>query len=275
MAVTNVYLTSAIRDNLFSLQNTEKAMGTTQQRLATGLKVNSALDDPINFFAAQAHRQRAGDLTLLKDSMNEAIQTLKAADAGISAIMDLIEQAKSVVTASLSTPDTAAGVGGTLSDQFTEILGQIDDVATDSAYKGTNLLALASSLRVAFNEDSSSFLDINGFDASSTGLVLGLTVNPDLTDGGGQAAATTALNLALDALRAQASALSSNLSIVTSRLDFTTNMINTLNTGADNLTLADMNEESAKMLMLQTRQALGTSSLGMASDAAQAILRLF
>ena len=76
-------------------------------------------------------------------------------------------------------------------------------------------------------------------------------------------------------LRAQASALSSNLSVVTTRLDFTQNMINTLNTGADNLTLADMNEESANMLMLQTRQALGTSSLGMASDAAQAILRLF
>ncbi len=275
MAVTNIYLTAGIRDNLFSLQKTESSMQNTQTRLATGLKVNSALDDPINFFAAQAHRQRAGDLALLKDSMNEAIQTLKAADSGIEGIMGLIEQAKAVITASRSTPDTATVT--TLTDQYDGLMDQIDFMVADASYKGVNFLD-SSTLKVSFNEDASSFLDIVGFDGAHDGAVLGLAQGLDLTDPsgtGGQDAAITALNSALDALRSQSSALSSNLSIVTSRLDFTQNMINTLNTGADNLTLADMNEESANMLMLQTRQALATSTLGMASDAAQAILRLF
>jgi len=65
------------------------------------------------------------------------------------------------------------------------------------------------------------------------------------------------------------------MSIVTIRQDFTTGMIATLQTGADNLTLADMNEEGANMLMLQTRQSLGTTALSLASQAAQSVLRLF
>ncbi len=276
MTVTNVFLTSAIRDTLFSLQNTEKAMGTTQQRLASGLKVNSALDDPINFFAAQGHRQRAGDLTTLKDSMNEAIQTIKAADAGIEAIMDLIAQAKSVINAASTTPDAAAG--GTLSLQYDSIMAQIDFLVDDANYKGTNLLN-SDDLVVQFDEGGDSTLTVSGFSAlyADLGTVDVLTTGLDLTgtDPLVIPGAIDALDEALGTLRSQSQALSSNLSIVTSRFDFTTNMINTLNTGADNLTLADMNEESAKMLMLQTRQALGTSSLGMASDAAQAILRLF
>jgi flagellin len=76
-------------------------------------------------------------------------------------------------------------------------------------------------------------------------------------------------------LRTQAQSLSANLNIITTRQEFTDNMINTLQTGADNLTLADMNQEGANMLMLQTRQSLGTTSLSLSSQAAQSILRLF
>ena len=270
MAVQNVFLTAAIRDNLFSLQNTEKAMEVTQNRLATGLKVNSALDDPINFFAAQGHRQRASDLSLLKDGMNEGIQTIKAANSGIEAITDLVAQAKSIINAARTAP--AADIAG-LEAQWTALLGQIDALATDSNYKGTNLLA-AATLTIDFNEAGTSSLDVVGFDASAT---VGLLIQPAVDFGLAAELDThiTELDAALDTLRTQAQTLSSNLSVVTTRFDFTQNMINTLNTGADNLTLADMNEESANMLMLQTRQALGTASLGMASDSAQAILRLF
>ena len=79
----------------------------------------------------------------------------------------------------------------------------------------------------------------------------------------------------MNLLRTESKNLSANLSIVTSRQEFTTNMINTLQKGADNLTLADMNEEGANMLMLQTRQALGTTALALSSQAAQSVLRLF
>ena len=266
MAVTNIYLTAGIRDNLFSLQKTEEAMQVTQQRLATGLKVNSALDDPISFFAAQAHRQRAADLSLLKDGMNEAIQTVQAANTGIEGLTSLIAQIKSLVTAS----QTADAAGQALLDaQYAELLVQTTALATDSNYKGSNLLDVAQSLVINFDESGTNTLTIAGVDV--TNATLGID-SLDLTDA---AASNTALDAALSTLRSTAQTLSSNLAIVTARLDFTQNMINTLETGADNLTLADMNEESANMLMLQTRQALGTSSLGMASDAAQSILRLF
>ena len=89
------------------------------------------------------------------------------------------------------------------------------------------------------------------------------------------AASATDLTAALTTLRSQSQTLSSNLQVVQIRQDFTKAMINTLNTGADQLTLADMNEEGANMLMLQTRQQLGTTSLSMSSQAAQAVLRLF
>jgi len=270
MAVSNIFLTSGIRENLFSLQRTERAMETTQNRLATGLKVNTALDDPINFFAAQGHRQRAGDLAVLKDGMNEGIQTIKAADAGIEGITDLLAQAKTIINTART---TAAADIGALETQWTNLLAQIDAMATDSNYKGTNLLA-AGTLTVDFNEAGTSSVDVVGFDGSAT-AGLGVLAVTDFTLTAELDAHITEIDAALGTLRTNANTLSSNLSIITARFDFTSNMINTLNTGADNLTLADMNEESANMLMLQTRQALATASLGMASDAAQAVLRLF
>jgi flagellin-like hook-associated protein FlgL len=266
MAVTNIYLTAGIRENLFSLQQTEKAMETTQLRLATGLKVNSALDDPIAFFAAQAHRQRSSDLAALKDGMNESIQTVKAADVGIEGLIDLVAQIKSLVTA-YQTADTAGQTE--LDTQYAELLSQMTALAADANYKGTNLLDSTDSLVVTFDEAGSNTLTIAGIDVTNATLAI------DSLDLSNAAASNTALDAALSTLRTASQTLSSNLAVVTTRLDFTQNMINTLETGADNLTLADMNEESAKLLMLETRQSLATTSLGMASDAAQAILRLF
>ena len=76
-------------------------------------------------------------------------------------------------------------------------------------------------------------------------------------------------------LRDMASEFGNNYSIVQTRQDFTENLINVLEEGADNLTLADMNEESANMLALQTRQQLAINSLSLASQAAQSVLSLF
>jgi flagellin-like hook-associated protein FlgL len=267
-----------MRYNLYSLQQTNALMARTQERLSSGLRVNSALDDPVNFFAAENHRNRASDLSIRKDAMEEAIQTIKAADNGITAITDLIAQAKSLVT---SARTASASDAVTLGQQYNEVLDQINAIATDSNYKGTNLLSSSDSLTIEFNESASSSLSISGFDGTATGSVLDLsavgtaTGNISFTSADNLTTAAGELDDALDALRAREKTLSSNLSIVTARQDFTQKMIDTLQTGADNLTLADMNEESANMLMLQTRQALGTTSLSLASQAAQSVLRLF
>jgi flagellin len=285
MAMQPINLTSGMRANLVSLQNTNSMMETTQKRLASGKKVNSALDDPVAYFTAVAHEQRATDLAGRKDEMSEAVQTLKAADNGIGGISTLIAAARSLASSALSADGTAVT---TLNNQYTQVLTQIDRMAADSGYKGINLLnGTTSSLTVKFSEAGSSLssLNIAGFNASSAATSSGLALSTATWVNGAGATATanttnvdaaiTSLDNAKTTLRTESSRLANNLSIITARQEFTQGMINVLKDGAAGLTNADMNEEGANMLMLQTRQALGTTSLSLASQAAQAVLRLF
>jgi len=277
-----ITLTSGMRKNLFSLQNTEKLLQTTQTRLATGQRVQKAVDDPINYFTALEHRQRADDLSARKDEMAESIQLVNAANDGVESISSLIASAKSLAQSALSATTTSEL--NTLENQYGQVLSQIDLLADDSGYKGVNLLDGTNVTHtVKFDENGTSALTMTGFDASSTGATLSLisvAANAwvsaggvaDLTDIN---SAITKLDAATTSLRSEAQKLSTNLSTITIRQDFTSNMINTLNDGAANLTNADMNEEGANMLMLQTRQQLGTTSLSLASQAAQSVLRLF
>ena len=273
-----------MRANLFSLQQTSKDFEIVQKRLATGLRINSALDDPINFFTAQEHRLRASDLAARKDGMSEAIQTIKAANVGVENINTLIAQAKSLAQSALSVNSTDDAQ--TFADQYSAVLDQINMMAQDSGYKGVNLLQGAQ-LTVQFaSEADTSYLNLTGF-GDTTGLNIdGLSaelsdMGSNWIDGSGDldtdAINTTIdnLELAMGKLRVESKTLSSNLSIITAREEFTAEMINTLGDGASKLTEADMNEEGANMLMLQTRQALGTTSLSLASQAAQGVLRLF
>jgi len=271
MAMNNITLTSGMRQNLFSLQQTSTAMETTQTRLSTGKKVNSALDDPINFFAAQGHTQRANDLSMRKDEMSEAIQTIKAADNGISAITDMIASAKSLAQSAMATNDTTERA--TLAGQYDEMMTQISELRSDSGYKGTNLLDASQSITVSFDESGDSTLTVTGKDG--TGALNGTTSTNDWALDSEITADIAKLDTARDTLRTSAKTLSNQLSTITTRQEFTSKMINTLEDGAASLVNADLNEEGANMLMLQTRQSLGTTSLSLASQAAQSVMRLF
>jgi len=109
----DIILSSSVRSNLLSLQGTADLLGKTQERLSTGLKVNSALDDPASFFTASALNNRAGDLNRLLDSVGLAVQTLEAADAGISAITNLVESAQASARQALQDGSTTARLEGT------------------------------------------------------------------------------------------------------------------------------------------------------------------
>lgn len=288
MSTSNISLSSGMSANLMALQTTSKLVSQTQERLSSGKKVNSALDNPVSFFASQSLSNRANDLTALKDGMGQAIQTIKAADTGIKGVTALINSAKGLITAARSyaglTDSTSVAATNNLVTQFNAIRTQIDNLASDSSYQGKNLLAAGSSLSVQFNATggASGSLNVSGFDASSSsGLGVGLAVSGTTTSQTGWTttaaldASTTGLDAALTSLRTNSSALSSSLSIITTRQDFTTSLVTTLKDGADNLVLADMNEESANMLALQTRQSLGTTALSLSAQAAQSVLKLF
>jgi len=376
MAINDISLTAGMRSNLTTLQGTAQLLDRTQQRLSTGKKVNSAIDNPTAFFAAQALNSRASIIDGLKDAMGQAIQTVTAADKGITAITSLIEQAKGIAGQAQSaatgggyvsqyidlsgvTAGTVVTIGGvgftatsniqagtnefyiggddnsdavalyaavkmatlspatmtatkvdgnrvyiadsaadltvgsivtdqtktsitespllpaadnelsTLQGQYNSLLTQIDQLVSDSGYKGKNLLN-SDTLTVKF--EGSNSLSIVGFNASSGGLGISAASWTNPSDA---ATAVTQLDAALSTLRNNSASFSSNLSIVTTRQSFSTDMENTLTEGANKLTLADTNEEGANMLMLQTRNSLGTTALSLSAQAAQSVLRLF
>jgi flagellin len=486
MAINDVSLTAGMRSNLVSLQSTVNLLNRTQDRLSTGKKVNTALDNPLNYFTAKALNSRADSLAGYKDGMSEAVQTIKAANQGITAIEGLLAQAKAVaatakagveggsgsylwtvdlqngigngntfvaagtvytavatdvqqsisfsgitggdtitiggftytavatttgisaktqfyigttdhdavaavnflatVTANIFTPGggkvagvvnsasatrvdlalelsasgpvtdsgthtdvsratiatgsteflvlsgstaataaenltaklngtalKASAVGAEISitsgtttltagscetnsyfvstgyqvtadrqsyaNQFNDIMTQLNLLATDSGYKGINFLALNNTLDVEFGSPSSDKITLTSFDASAEALL----AKADGTKTAQHAWATNVdidvdiagLSAATATLKTETSRLSSGLSIINTRQDWVKGMVNTVTEGADNLTLADMNEEGANMLMLQTRQSLGTTALSLSAQAAQSVLKLF
>ena len=157
--------------------------------------------------------------------------------------------------------------------QYATLMSQIDQLQEDAQYKGTNLLTSGVTLTVEF--EGTNEIEVNGFAGDVSGLGLSNAADSAWASASNITDDIALLDAAIATLESEASSLASSLSIVTVRQDFTENLINTLTTGADNLTLADMNEEGANMLMLQTQQALGTSSLSMAAQTAQGVLRLF
>ena len=135
----DITLSSAVRTNLLSLQSTADLMSTTQNRLSTGLKVNSALDDPTAFFTSSSLNSRAGDLNRLLDSVGNAVQTVKAADDGISAITKLVESAQATARQALQKPagsTTAVTITGNVeiqADTAAQITGTVATLGAGAA----------------------------------------------------------------------------------------------------------------------------------------------
>src|SRR5262245_41608493 len=150
MAIT---LSAGVRQALSALQATSALQSVTQNRLATGRRVNSALDNPASFFTASGLNNRANDLNRLLDDMGQAVKTLEAADNGIKGITKLIENAQGIAKQAKAATDTTTRTS--LAAQFDEIRSQIDDLAGDSSYNGVNLID-DDDLSVIFNEDESS-----------------------------------------------------------------------------------------------------------------------
>lgn len=414
----DVSLTSALRNNLLSLQNTQRSIDTTQLRLSTGKRVNSALDNPLNFFRAQSFGARADDLNTLLDGIALSIRTIEEADAGVTALLKQLDSAESLVDqaqteinanagskviASLNvyTVGAAAPAAGTLISavfgdvegftagdtitlkldagdlntaggayvtnvdggaSFTDLinaitglggatvgavltaafsgndfqitstdglaidsfaievtdaanpstdaeitvdntvigdgkdiriftgsrttlqdiaarygttLNEITAIVGDANYQGINLLE-GDDLLSIFNEDGSSTLTTRGQDFRDSGLGLtGFAGSAYFSDQASVSSRANELSDAIRDVRNFGATIANDLSIIQTRRDFTESTVNTLRAGADDLTLADLNEEGANLLALQTRQQLGVTSLSLASQSQQAVLRLF
>jgi flagellin len=269
--MSGISLSAGVRQNLLALQDTAQQLSITQNRLATGKKVNSALDNANSFFTAQSLTNRANSLSSLLDGITNGVNTIQAANNGITAITKLVQSAQALVTQATQTSDTTVRSG--LATQFDAIRTQIDQLSADSGYNGTNLLA-GNSLTLTLNETGTSSAVVAGVTDTSSGLAVSATVGSwaNVTD---ITAAGTALTAALTSLQSQSASLSSSLSTVQIRADFTKATINTLQTGSDALTVADSNEEGANLLALQTRQSLSTTALSLSAQSDKNVLKLF
>jgi flagellin-like hook-associated protein FlgL len=418
MSLSSITLTSSVRQNLLSLQGTADLLATTQTRLATGKKVNSALDNPTNFFTAAGLDARASDISNLLDSIGNGVQVLQAANTGITSLQKLVDTAKSIANQALQQPtgystkasaafvgagagagttsasdinagkvggsvftfSTTSGVAATITvgatavafnsttktatvkslddlnqalsaagvnltasitaaqqitftstndgasqkitqaatpttpasiaantveiavvaaqstagtlvtaptadpvsqtarsglvAQYNQIIQQITTTAQDASFNGVNLLN-GDTLKLVFNETGKSTSTIAGVTFNPSGLGLNsLTNGTDFIDNAATNSVLTALNTASTTLRSQASAFGANLSIVQIRQDFSKNLINVLQSGSSNLTLADSNEEAANSQALSTRQSIAVSALSLANQSNQAVLQL-
>src|ERR1041385_7219181 len=252
--MSDIVLSAGVRSNLLQLQQTSDLITTTQTKLATGKRVNSALDNPNNFFTAQGLDNRANDLSNLLDSQATAINTIQAANNGISAITKLVQSAQSLASQAKQTTDTATQA--TLSSQFTALLTQIGQLAGDSGFNGINLLG-GDDLTVTLNETATSTTTVSGVDytdARASPLSIANAAN-NWADTAAIDAASADLTAALTTLRSESQTLGSSLSVVQIRQDFTKATINTLQSGSVPLTRADCNEEGANLLALQDRKS--------------------
>ena len=181
------------------------------------------------------------------------------------------------VTSSASANNAVAPVSATrttLQGNYNNILTQIDQLAGDSSYNGVNLLN-GDNLKVLFNENGTSSLTISGVNFNSKGLGLSAASGTGFLDNNNITASETSINAAITTVRAQTETFGTNSGTISTRQTFEQNMINTLQTGASNLVLADQNQESANLLTLQTRQQLEISALSIANQANQSVLKLF
>jgi flagellin-like hook-associated protein FlgL len=277
MAATKVNLTSSARANLLALQGTASFIGRTQERLATGKRVNSALDDAQAFFQARSLTNRSRDLANAKDKIDQGISTLKAAVQAVESIEALVEQIRGIASGAKSEAVDTQGLANrsNFASQARSLATQINNLVNDASYQGINLIAsVPSNLEVNFNETTAAELTVTGKTLTAGALSINTTTG-DFATNGAIDADLTRLDMALSTLRTEAARFGSNNTLLTTRLDFTNEFINTLDEGAGKLTLADLNEESANLLALQTRQQLAINSLGLAAQSEQSVLSLF
>ncbi|MGL5115852.1 MAG: hypothetical protein ACRC7G_15720 [Beijerinckiaceae bacterium] len=305
----DIVLSRGIRTNLLSLQNHSSNLEISQERLATGRRVNSALDNPLNFFQADNLRQRGKDLSGLLDQIGISVETLKTTGKAIEGLQRLAESAVGILRNAANTTDN--NIREQARASFEELKNQLNNQVFDANFNGRNLLNGGDpsatfngvfDLRVSFNETRTTQLDIQainlratGFGATGSTIASPVTaVAPDVAAPGGGFTARAAADYAsgavgdatiqrdlaylqsyISSIRGAASNFGINLTILQNRQQFTKDSVLTLNVGADSLVLSDQNEEGAKLLSLQTRQQLSTQALSLANQADQAVLRLF
>ncbi|MBT7249164.1 MAG: hypothetical protein HN877_08130 [Rhodospirillaceae bacterium] len=273
-AMSDIALTEAARSSLLLLQRTADARADTTRRLARGLRVERPVDDPADFFRADALRERVSDLLSAKDSIGQATSAVGGALVGVEAIEDLTGQLKGIA---LAAQGGSAEARQAAAQQFDVIRQQITALANDVSFGGVALLAESSgNLEVNLDGEGLSDLTIENHNAGSAGLGIGSAIsdfNGFSTDADIHSA-VAGVNSAITTLRARASSLGNDVSVLNIRERFNDDLANTLETGAAKLVNADLNQEGARLVSTQVREQLGIEGLRVAQQSASILASL-
>lgn len=287
--MAEINLSKAVRPNLSSLHSTSAAPAKTEERLQT-----SAFDTPTGFLTATALMSRATGMARLLDPISNGIKAIEAAESGLAAMIETVDAMQSALRQrgqdkdlpGISTEcDVTSGDGNdpgrALAGRLNLLRDQLNRLADAGSVDGTNLLR-GDTLTLAFNETGTATIDIEVRDTDGNATAVNAdtlsidAVSASDVDGDmGIEARLGALGDAMSLLRAHSAAVGASLSVVRDRMDFTRHMIRTLETGAANLAIADTAREAANLRALQTRQPFSAAALSIASQADEAVLRLF
>jgi len=294
--MAEISLSNAIRSNLLALQQTTDLANSTQDRLASGKKVNSALDNAVAYFQAKNLSERSTDFAERKSGIDQGISTLKAAVNGTEGVDRTLKQLKAILQSVKTATDTEKTSYQT---QFNTLMGQLDLLANDATYQGLNLInATTSTLTVKFSNITTSQLQVVGKDFNASMLftagaatvlatvlaaqLFSLLAASNAVDSLGVGntftnidAAIASVETAISTVRSGTAELAANVTFLQTRLDFTKEYMKTLDEGSGKLVLADINEEGANLISLQTRQQLALQALSFAAQSERAVLTLF
>ena len=298
--MSDITLTSSTRSSLLSLQKTARLSERTQNRLASGRTVNSVTDDAVAFFRNRSLSARVLDFEARRSDIDQAISAVNSTLQGLDSIDSLLRQSRGLIEAARSQTQSERA-NATL--QFGTVLSQIFQLVEDTSYQGTNLLnGTNTELRVDFGIRTASSLIVQGVhlnktEANAESLFTGNVVFSSqggaifsgvFTGGNGFTVigsnnsninlvneAVRNINDAITRIRTVVANFGNNVAILQTRLDFTNSYTDELQKGSDALVQADINEEGANLVALQTRQQLGVQSLSLSGQQEQAILRLF
>jgi flagellin len=254
---------------LQSLNQTNRGLAQTQNRINTGLAVSGASDGAATFAIAQGLRSDVGGLTAVQGSLDRSISAVDVALNASESISTLLIDLRETAT-SAADPGLDADSRSSLEDEFKQVLNQIDSIISSAEFNGTNMVSAANSV-VAIDGDGAAVFSVSGVDLS------GITATIQSTFASAASAASTVARI--DTAATTVNGLLSDLGAGQNRLelqrDFTSSLRDTLEVGIGNLVDADLARESANLQALQVRQQLGLQALGIANQAPGAILSLF
>ncbi|MEO5335973.1 MAG: hypothetical protein H7841_03620 [Magnetospirillum sp. WYHS-4] len=271
--MSDIALGSVQRSIVSHRRDATEARQAATQRLATGRKVSGIADDAVRFLQSKGLTARVQELANVKADIGRGIDTLAATQVGLEAIGKLTDQLKGIAYAAAGNEDQRAE----LAKQFDVVRRQMDALAGDVSYRGTNLVANpADSLRVSASDKPGTELTVDGkaSDVTSLGVGSAATAYNDFADLASIEAAIDAADTARRTVQANASAMGANAAILQVRDAFTENLSNVLQAGADKLVASDLGEEAARAMAANVQEAFAGNSLRMAANSDAAIAGL-